>query len=811
MVAVICLLIPSLVLFLIDNILNKRQESRLNKIIRWLIYVIVLNGVIWIILRLFFTLVDRPIYNLNHDWIFACKYLALSFILITLYETVRLCIGGIYKKFENQVVFVKEKLHPYIIQLHAIIFIIILATTLWGVNFIAQPIWTSSNNYDMMSGFYEEPENTIETILLGPSHMRCAISPMELYEKFGICSYNISTNAQPVLSSYFWLEETYRLHADTLNTVIFDVEMVKKNSDSAANHLALDYMQLSIVKLNAVKAYSKDFTDFIFNLIPLFNYHERWKELTDQDFLKYDYKPELCIRGYQYGIPQWVNYVSKFSDINIPLYITDSNAKGTELNETSLEYLKKIVEFCEERDIRLILIKTPTYWNSSDHNAIQLFADIYGLDFFDFNTKPYFDDINFNMATDELNTADITNLHLNYYGALKLTDYIGNYLINECSVSDIRSNDKYSFMEEELKEYHRYIASARLQQYTDPCDYLEYALDQGNYTVLISVKDEASDALTNEQRNYFSSIGLERLSKLTNRASYLAVIENGEIKTEMFSSDPGDKNKTNKLIEYEGVLPDGIEYTVVSGGYNQGNKSSIIIDETEYSGNNRGLNIVLYDNIREEYIDKANFDTHISPQREIQNVEIRLATRLADGVSLSELIGSDRNLYLYNRRCENDKNVKLIRLSIEDNDLISYLDHFLGDKDLDIYISVKNDAARSMTSNLRDKLAERKLDKLTKLAYQDSYIALISGGNIIFEESGRGKDAVEMKTEKYYLMSGGARMGDNSSIMIDGKEYSPNEDGINIVVYDNITEMVIDTNSFDTGNINQIIPEETAA
>ena len=79
-----------------------------------------------------------------------------------------------------------------------------------------QPVWLDWNNYNTLHGFYEEPENTIETVFLGSSVMINGISPMVLYEDYGMCSYNLRTEQQPMLISYYWLEEAYKHHSQTM-------------------------------------------------------------------------------------------------------------------------------------------------------------------------------------------------------------------------------------------------------------------------------------------------------------------------------------------------------------------------------------------------------------------------------------------------------------------------------------------------------------------------------------------------------------------------------------------------------------------
>ena len=55
----------------------------------------------------------------------------------------------------------------------------------------------------ILTGIYDEPKGTIDIAFLGTSHMIYGVAPMELYEKYGIKSYNMSTSAQPIHLSYY--------------------------------------------------------------------------------------------------------------------------------------------------------------------------------------------------------------------------------------------------------------------------------------------------------------------------------------------------------------------------------------------------------------------------------------------------------------------------------------------------------------------------------------------------------------------------------------------------------------------------------
>ena len=130
-------------------------------------------------------------------------------------------------------------------------------------------------------------------------------------------------------------------------------------------------------------------------------------------------------------------------------------------------------------------------------------------------------------------------------------------------------------------------------------DYLA-ALDSERYSVIFSVKDEASRHLTTALLQAMHSLGLEHAPFQAFQSSYLAVIDKKSIIYE---------NCSDQLLQYNGTL-ENIDVYAESGGFHAGNTSSIQIDGIEYSLNQRGMNIVVYDNLLNRVIDRVCFDLY---------------------------------------------------------------------------------------------------------------------------------------------------------------------------------------------------------
>lgn len=697
----------------------------------------------------------------------------------------------------------RKQKHKYVIR--TVFFTLIAGLMFQALNWFLQPVWLEWNNYDTVYGFYEQPRNTIDTVFLGASITANGFIPMELYETYGICAYNLGTEQQPVLVSYYWLEEAYRLHSKTLKTVVLDCSMLRKTPKITFYQKGIDGMALSRVKINAVWAYTKNADEALSYLFPLFAYHSIWSSLTKSDFLKRKYDVDHSSRGYHFTAGQYIDS-GQYDLRETVRYLPDPEAEDTQFDPEALAYFEKMVEFCREKGLTLTLAKTPVLnrWSSSDHHAVAAAAETYGLDFFDFNYAPWADEIDYNRALDSED-----GLHMNYYGASKLTAWFGNYLSENCGAADVRKDPGYDYMEELLKEYHASVEKVlSLKRLEDPCAYIKTAIKNQDNMVFLAVKDEASKSLTPEQRKTFASLGLKKLSKIRYRDSYLAVIENGDIVCELLERNKADADDTEDIFEdadfrklavsYEGNLKDGTAYQLKGGGRALGNIASCKIDGKEYAKNHRGLNMVVYDARQKKCVDSAYFDTFASDTRDNVNMAARLEEELEKGKDFSELSANLQKLYLYNRRCEAFRYAAVLKEQTGSDGLWDYLKAYWDKQDCVIFLSALDDAAGALDATARAVFEANGLHELAALEYRDSYLAVVEQGQVIYEKKDHGRRPIETDGIIYRLKSGGFESGNISSIQIWNAEYSQAERGINIAVYDRQLNEVIDTASFDT-------------
>ena len=291
------------------------------------------------------------------------------------------------------------------------------------------------NSRQMYSDFYETEEN-FDVLFLGTSHVSNGILPLELWNDYGIASYNMSGHGNQLATTYWVLKNALDYTKPEL--VVVDCSYLGEDAKTSLvsmnqTHIALDSIPFSINKLKMVNDLfdnGEDKAEFIADFII---YHGRWGELTKDDF---DW-PKLSFKGaapgYEVAVPQAVEEVDEEQK-------SDPNVNG-------VVYLKKIIEECKENDIDVMLTYLPFPATADKQKESHLANDIakeYDI--------PY---INFlKMDVVNLNTdCQDPDSHLNISGARKVTDYLGSYIADNYDVEDRRQDAEYASWNEEYDNY----------------------------------------------------------------------------------------------------------------------------------------------------------------------------------------------------------------------------------------------------------------------------------------------------------------------------------------------------------------------
>lgn len=292
----------------------------------------------------------------------------------------------------------------------------------------------------MIEEYYKE-STTHDVVMIGDCELYENISPVTLYEEYGITSYIRGSAQQLVWQSYYLLEDTLRY--ETPKAVVFNVLSLKydKPQSEAYNRMTLDGMEWSSSKADAIRASMTEDERFVEYLFPILRYHSRWSELTSDDF-RYLFSKDLVTHN-GYYMRADVKPCTGFPD---PMPLADYT-----LGENAMKYLEMMAKLCKEKGVELILIKAPIeypHWYDEWDRQIEAFAKEKGLNYVNF--IPLQDEIGLDMTRDTYDAG----LHLNVWGAEKFSVYFGEWLKRVAELPDRRGDKAFdSVWEEKIKRY----------------------------------------------------------------------------------------------------------------------------------------------------------------------------------------------------------------------------------------------------------------------------------------------------------------------------------------------------------------------
>lgn len=271
--------------------------------------------------------------------------------------------------------------------------------------------------------FHEMPENTIEVIGYGPSTMWRGLNVMEMYQKYGIGAYNYGCNWQHINTTSLFLQDSLRTQTPKLaliETYLVNDILMDINMDGEI------YYTREIPNFEGKQAYLKQcFGDnklrYLSYYMPLCAFHENWVNINMQSFYKNSDKTDFR---------KTMGYVSISTITPITLKNPDS-FEQEELSETALSVLDEIVELCHKNQIEILFYTAPKEEEYKYSNAMKTFAKEHGCKYL--NLYEYIEEIGINGETD---FAD--EVHLNDNGAIKVADYLGNFIITHYEVTDMR-------------------------------------------------------------------------------------------------------------------------------------------------------------------------------------------------------------------------------------------------------------------------------------------------------------------------------------------------------------------------------------
>lgn len=450
----------------------------------------------------------------------------------------------------------------------------------------ANSTWPTTSSYEQ---FYKMKENSIDVLFFGASVAVNTFLPQELYNDYGITSFNLGSEQQSVFLSYYWLKEALRFQKPKVVVIdsLFLNNMHPENPINTTEGLTrkcLDPMRLSPVKMDAVKDLCNldESQTQLSYILTNFRFHDRWESLGETDWNRSEYTNGPLMG---YGIN------TAYGDANYQPFKPSDSETMAEFTDVETEYMQKIADLCNSHGIKLVICTIANEsMNDGINNWITNFAKSNGAKYINMCRSDVYKAIGAKLPKENI------QYHSNIWGAIKVTKYLGKILQNEYSLS-AHKDGQY----ESAKAFYELVKKeCDLTQIEKPVEYLRQANDS-NYSIFITINGISTDTL-DDIKSSFTNLGFNSVNN--SGVSHLA-----------FAKDRESVLKDSSISDEAAQDENAVQLNLNEGRF-RNNKSRFSIDDingtiTIDGGNcekgNTGINIVIYDDKLMKVVDSVNF------------------------------------------------------------------------------------------------------------------------------------------------------------------------------------------------------------
>jgi len=309
--------------------------------------------------------------------------------------------------------------------------ILIFLLALFGVQNLLMPKYMNDAREGRLTREYYSDSHQNDLLIVGDCEVYENISPVTLWEEFGIPSF-IRGNAQQLMwHAWAMLEDALRYETPKVVLLSVLAMMYGQPQKETYNRMALDGMRWSRTKYEAIRASMLPEESFASYVLPLLRFHSRWSELDRTDLQYYFTKRQVGIAG----------FVMRSDSKPVPPgWISDPILRPNyDFGPKAWESLGKITTLCKEKNIQLVLFKAPSltpHWYDEWDAQIVQYAQKHDLPYL--NALDKLDEIGLDF---EVDTYDM-GLHLNRQGAEKMARYLGGYLMERCPALEDRRGEE---------------------------------------------------------------------------------------------------------------------------------------------------------------------------------------------------------------------------------------------------------------------------------------------------------------------------------------------------------------------------------
>ena len=398
---------------------------------------------------------------------------------------------------------------------------IILKVALAGALFVAA--WTGLTPYFRMNRnlegdrFRNLPADSIDVLALGSSHMQYAFNPSIFYANTGYYSYVLGSSCQPMSMSYSLLKEALKTQHPSV--VLLDVfTLLQQSSVCYADGMYYLAMQEMTGRTWYEAADQVPDPGVALNYkYDLLMNHGNWKTMDfsnprailDAAKPATDYDWTL---GYVRQEPEDLRY--------LPL-ITYQRTEKVSLSDAEKQQLDQIINLCDEKNIKLIFLKTPYIIDQEDTNKLDAIWD-----YLDSRGQPHLDFIQMAADLKWFIGMDGDTWHNNSWGANIITSYLAKYIQDG---GYIRNHSDHEVLTDLLQKAGRVTAYSLLGPKNLDIYELLNQVTKYPCTLLVRYSGSAYFPIGEYENGLLQSVGISRDFLKDPRQDYYAVIRDGKV------------------------------------------------------------------------------------------------------------------------------------------------------------------------------------------------------------------------------------------------------------------------------------------
>jgi len=285
------------------------------------------------------------------------------------------------------------------------------------LNKLTRPVNTDTTAATI-AAFHELPENSLDVICYGSSHMWKGLDTGLLNNKYGISCYNYGCNWQHINTTRLFVEDSLMTQKPKIALIdTWKFNAVIRDAPLNGEVYYTKYLNKTPSLMRYLsQCFGTDLEKYLAYAMPVAVFHDNWKNTSLRSFQPVTMEKETFLesRGF--------NSKSQVGEVTIPDVSTFPQKALSERATAELDYITGLLQ---RQGTQIIFITIPFTKEFKYLNAIEEYAVQHGI--VHLNMFNYLEEAGIDGSADFFDEG-----HLNDSGAAKVADFVGRYLTENC-------------------------------------------------------------------------------------------------------------------------------------------------------------------------------------------------------------------------------------------------------------------------------------------------------------------------------------------------------------------------------------------